>query len=401
MDRAAAAGMTEGAETRKAGLGQGLMVVLAGFLPILAIVALSPAVPRIAQHFAEVPNAGTLIPLIVTAPGLMIALFSPVMGWLADRYGRRLLLVISTLIYGAVGIAPLFFDSLPEIFASRLALGLCEAAILTVTNTLLGDYFDHDRRRTWLTLQGLVGPIFGTSVVAISGFLTARTWNASFLIYAVAFPIFLATLVTIYEPPAQARSAPAQGAQTPFPWLHVAIFSAVTLFASTIYYVYIVQVGLAFSRVGVTQPDRIGLLISLASIGVFLGAALFQWLSGRCNSAQQILVFLTLLGAGLVGIGFSPDASTMTGFAFVQQLGAGISIPALVLWAISRTPAEHRGRGMGCWTAAFFLGQFTSPLFFSGAKLLSGDLQRTFAYLGGIALLGALVALRPAFAARR
>ncbi|MEE3625364.1 MFS transporter [Nitrospirillum sp. BR 11752] len=137
---------------RQAGVGQGVLVVLAGFLPILAIVALSPAVPKIMERFGAVPGVGTLVPLLVTAPGLMIALTSPLMGWVVDRYGRRRLLLWATAVYGFLGIAPYFLDDLKLIIASRLALGMAEAGILTVTNTLIGDYFAHDQRRTWLTI---------------------------------------------------------------------------------------------------------------------------------------------------------------------------------------------------------------------------------------------------------
>ncbi|TWB40605.1 MFS transporter [Nitrospirillum pindoramense] len=386
---------------RQAGVGQGVLVVLAGFLPILAIVALSPAVPKIMERFGAVPGVGTLVPLLVTAPGLMIALTSPLMGWVVDRYGRRRLLLWATAIYGFLGIAPYFLDDLKLIIASRLALGVAEAGILTVTNTLIGDYFAHDQRRTWLTIQGLVGPVFGTSVVALSGYMTAMTWNASFLIYAVAFPIFLAMIVYIYEPVVAAAATGPGAAKVAFPWADVVITSLVTLFSASLYYVYIVQVGLAFGEVGVSSPQTVGLLISIASIGVFLGAALFQWLSGRFTGPQQILAFLLLLGVGLVGIGIAGDQTTMTAAAFVQQLGAGIAIPALVLWSVSKLPAERRGRGMGVWAGCFFLGQFTSPLFVTAAKGVAGTMQGAFGVLGGAALAGALIALACVLRGRR
>lgn len=60
--------------TRKAGIPQGLVMALTSFLPILAIISLVPAVPSLIQHFDNVPHARTLIPLMITAPGLMIAL---------------------------------------------------------------------------------------------------------------------------------------------------------------------------------------------------------------------------------------------------------------------------------------------------------------------------------------
>lgn len=377
------------AAPRAAGVAQGLVIVLAGFLPVLAIVSLAPAVPSIIGAFPETQNATTLVPLAVTAPGLMIALFSPLMGWWVDRNGRRNLLILATLIYGVVGLIPFFVDSLETLIASRLALGICEAAILTATNTLIGDYFTHDQRRKWLTIQGLIGPILGTSVVFLSGFMAAQSWQLPFAIYAVAFLISLAMLAFLYEPDMQAQTKD-QPEATVFPWLQISVCAGFTLFAASLYYVYIVQVGRAFGEVGVTSAGQVGIQISIASIGVVLGAALFQWVSKRFSSDLQLLIFLSLVGAGLIGIGLSNDVVTMTAFAFVQQLGAGILIPALVLWTVSHLPPEHRGRGMGIWSACFFLGQFISPLLFSGAQLLSGSVREAFVLLGVVSVAGAL-----------
>ncbi len=375
---------------RRAGIGQGVTVMFAAFLPILAIVGLAPAVPNIIAAFKDMPNATTLVPLAVTAPGLMIALFSPLMGWIADRHGRRKLLLGATLAYGVIGLIPLFVGSIEALIGSRLALGICEAAILTVTNTLIGDYFSHDERRGWLTFQGVIGPIFGTGTVFLAGFLAAQSWQLPFAIYAVAFPISLLMLIFLFEPDVRAEAIADQQVSTPFPWRRVLVSCGFTLFAAALYYVYIVQIGRAFGEVGVTSAADVGILISIASIGVVLGALLFQWVSRRFTSDLQLLIFLSLLGIGLLGIGLSHDATTMTAFAFVQQLGAGILIPALVLWTVSHLPAEHRGRGMGIWSGCFFLGQFVSPLLVSGTELLSGSMREAFLILGVVSVAGGL-----------
>ena len=377
---------------RKAGPAQGIVVVFAAFLPILAIVALAPVVPRLVEAFAGVPGAATLVPLAVVAPGLMIALFSPLMGWLADRYGRRRLLLVSTFCYGIVGVAPYFLLDLKAIFASRLAMGLCEAAILTVTNTLIGDYYEHDERRRWLTIQGLVGPVFGTSTVALAGYMAAVAWQIPFLIYLIAFPILLGMVAFIFEPQVVTHAEGSAERATPFPWRHVIVTSLVTFFCASLYYVYIVQIGLGFAAIGINDPSRVGLLISLASIGVFIGAILFQIVSGRFSFLVQIGIFLALLGVGLCGIGLSHSQAMMTGSAFVQQLGAGILIPALVLWTVAGLPVRHRGRGMGIWSGSFFLGQFGSPLIVTLTSGFVGSLLGTFAVLGVLALAGSTYA---------
>jgi len=376
---------------RTAGPSQGVLIILAGFLPILAIVALAPVVPKMIEHFASVPGATTLIPLAVTAPGLMIALLAPAMGWLADRHGRRRLLLIATLFYGFVGIAPFFLDNLIGIFAARLGLGVCEAAIMTVANALVGDYFGERQRRFWLMLQSALGPILGVSVLIGAGHLATLDWRMPFLIYAISFPIFLAMLVFIFEPQQAVARDMGEIADT-FPTRHMIITCAVTLFCSSLYYVYIVQVGLAYTAIGVTSPDQIGSKIGLANIGIFFGGLLFRPLSEKLGSAAQVAIFLVLMAIGMIGIGLAKTGDAMMMLSIVQQLGAGMMIPVLLLWVISGLPLSHRGRGMGIWSSCFFIGQFTSPLLVTASGAAVGSILNVFALLGAIALIGAALA---------
>ena len=79
-------------QPRKAGPWQAWIVILINQLPMMAIVALMPALPTLMAHFAGMPNSDLLVPMILTAPGLCIALCAPFAGVLVDKYGRRRLL---------------------------------------------------------------------------------------------------------------------------------------------------------------------------------------------------------------------------------------------------------------------------------------------------------------------
>jgi len=381
--------------SRKAGAGQGITLVTASFLPILAIVSLTTAVPTIIDHFAGHGNIALDVTMMVSAPGLAIALIAPFAGLLADRLGRRTLLVWATLFYGVVGVAPLFLTTLPAIIATRLLLGAAEAFILTLVNTLIGDYWDQAGRRRWLVIQGVVGPAVATGVIAASGALTALHWNAVFAIYSVAFPIFIGMWLYIFEPAPHVASLEeprASVAGRNFPAGRVAVISATTLFASALFYVFIIQGGLVFREVGVVDPARLGVLVSFASLAVPVGALLFGYLSRR-PITLQLLVFFGMMGAGLAGIGASRDSHWMFAALLVQQTAAGMSVPLLIAWAVSSLPFEHRGRGMGFWTAAFFLGQFASPLLVNVARAMTGSVRGAFVVAGIFGLAGAAISL--------
>lgn len=381
---------------RRPGLAQGLTVIIAGFLPILAIVSMFPAVPAMIDHFSSDPDVRWKVPAMVSAPGMTIAIVALFAGMLVDRFGRRRLLLASAFLYGIFGAAPYFLDSLNAIYASRLALGLSEAALLTTLNTLIADYWDERGRRNWLTLQGLAGPFLASFVIFGSGYLASTHWNGVFLIYLVGFPIALAIWAFLYEPASDATArkvlgmdAPEAGSP-PFPWRQVLSIGAVTLLSSALYYVFIINGGMVWREVGVQSPAEIGRLTSLPSLFVMAGAAIF-WLLDRkgFSSRAQIAAFLGVLGSGLAILGLAPDWRWVVFGLVVQQTGAGMAVPTLIAWAQRGLPYQHRGRGMGVWTACFFFGQFSSPLLVSVVRGALGTMQGAFLAAGLVGVIGA------------
>ncbi len=369
---------------------QGITIVIAAFLPIIAIVAMGPAVPTMIEHFANDPEARGKVPAMIGAPGLTMAFLAPFAGLLVDRFGRRPLLLFATLTYALFGTAPLFLDNLDQIYASRLLLGVSEAGILTVVNTLIGDYWDDRGRKNWLFLQGLLGPFIAAIIGLIVGYATKLQWNGVFFVYLIALPIWAAMLVWLFEPAKQAKAE--QIEQTPatsFPWRSAVLTGGVTLFVSMLYYVFIINGALVFKEVGVTQPERYGALIFIPSLFILAGAALFRMLAMRSN-VLQLGVFLLLLGGGLAGIGLATSVPTMIAALIMQQTAAGMAVPTLIAWTQSKYGFAHRGTGMGIWTGAFFLGQSQSPRLVHAIDSSVGSMQGAFlaAGLAGLAAGG-------------
>ena len=383
--------MADPVDRPRAGALQGLTIAFAGFLPVMAILSLAPAVPTIIQHFGLVPRAELIVPLMVTAPGLMIALFAPIAGWIADKYGRRRAILTATFAYGFFGAAPILLHDLTPIFISRFAVGLSEAFILTIVNALFADYFAPDERRKWITVQGVLGPILGIATLMMSGVLTARMWNGAFLIYLSAFVIFAAMAFSFFEP-AKARhnTEPTDAGTSSFPWKDAAKFGLVTLVGSTLYYVYTVQAGLAFRAIGVTSSGQLGVLLGIAALGVPIGAIGFNWLSRRWASEWLLASFLLLFSAGLIGMALSNDVTSMTIASFVEQIGAGMAVTSMIFWVSRILRPEHRGRGFGIWTAAFFVGQFVSPAVVGLMNAATGGILATFLVMGVVAAVAGL-----------
>lgn len=379
------------AAPRKADWRQGWILVFSGFLPVMAIIALAPTLPTLLAHFHDVPNAKLMVPLLITAPSACIALFAPAAGVIADRFGRRKLLLWSMAFYGGGGLMPFAIDNFWAVVAGRVVIGIGEAGVLTVVNTLLADYYEEKERHRWLMLQGVVGSVLGTVTIAGSGFLAAQGWQYPFLVYAVAIPILVASLAFLFEPEPRKKAVSHAVATTPFPYLVALMVCGVTVALSTIYYVQVIHFSLLLKELGLADPKSIGLSMALPSIGVPIGAVLFK-LTTRFGAGTQIMLVFLGYAIGLGGIGMAPDYQTALGFAFVQQLANGLIVPALIAWTQSKFSFEHRGRGMGWWASSFFVAQFLSPAVVNLMRGYAGNLQAAFLGFGMIAAACALLA---------
>jgi len=379
-----AAAMTRGRGTT----AKGIVLVLSQVLPVMAIVSLFPAIPKLAAHFGAHPHAQWLIPMIVTIPSLCIALFSPVAGWVVDRFGRRPCFVGALGLYFLMGIMPLLIDDLPLIVASRALLGVAEAGIITTSSALIGDYFGEQRYR-WVSWVGVATSVFGTLLIAAGGALADISWRGPFAVYAASLPIFLVALAVIDEPLTPVADTK-KASPAAFPWKEAAIIGSVTMVTSLLYYVEPLHIATVLLDKGAGSATRIGLIQAATSIAYIGGAFFYRRLHER-TVGQLLAIAGLFIGAGLVVIALAPGHGWASVGATIQQFGAGMVIPSLLAWGQARLPIEQRGRGMGIWATTFFSGLFLCPPLVSLVGGLTGGLQPAMLALGLLTLLLAAV----------
>ncbi len=376
---------------RKAGAGQAWVLIFAMFLPIMAIVALAPALPTLMERFKDVAHAASVVPMLLTVPSLCIALCGGLAGYLTDRFGRRKLMLGAMLAYFLGGAGPFFSNTFQEVLVSRIVLGIAEAFVLTIGNALLADYFSTEDRNKWLMVQGIVGPFLATGLLLVSGALAAQGWQWPFLLYGLTVPILLLGFLYLFEPTQVAKHEQTE-ASVPFPARTVTLLCAVTIATSIVYFVQPIQFSLVLHEIGISDAALIGRISAVASITVPLGAWVFKRNAQRSIQYQMALLFL-LMGIGLTGIGLSHDYKLSVTAALFQQTAAGMAVPILVAWALSLLPAEHRGRGMGFWAASFFIGQFLSPLAVGLVRVVAGGLLPAVTISGVVCLLAAIMSV--------
>jgi MFS family permease len=383
---------------REPGLLQGIMLLLPITMAVMGISVLTPVVPLLLAQFHDVPYHDYLvIGGILTMPAIWVLLFSPVAGLMADRLGRRALLVTAMLVYAFVGAAPAFLDNVYAIIAARVAVGICESIVMTVSTTLISDYFKGRARERWLASQTAVASVSALGIIYLGGQLGADFgWRGPFYLYLYSLPLAFCVLATIWEPvPATSAASAATFSDdvryVVMPRARILGICAITLLASISFYTVITKNAEALYALGVTDSADIGKLTMLASIGVPLGTFIFWGVS------QWPIYWLLFIDFSLVGIGFTlmgraPDADSYAWGCFINQLGCGLVLPTMLVWATRGVAYAIRGRVNGIWQAAFAIGQFLSGMVITLLSKQLGGLLPTMGVMGRVVLAFAAIA---------
>jgi MFS family permease len=382
---------------REPGLLQGIMLLLPITMAVMGISVLTPVVPLLLAQFKDVPYHDYLvIGGILTMPAIWVLLFSPVAGWMADRLGRRLLLVTAMIIYAFVGILPAFLDNLYAIIASRVAVGICESIVMTVSTTLISDYYAGRARERWLASQTAVASVSALGIIYLGGQLgAAHGWRGPFYLYLYSLPLAFCVLRSIWEPsPAPLSTGLGVAEDVRYrvlPRARILGICAITLLASISFYTVITKNAEALVVLGVSDPAEIGRLTMLASIGVPLGTFVF-WGVSRLPIGWLLFVDFAFVGLGFTLMGLATDPVSYAWGSFINQLGCGLVLPTMLVWATRGLAYAIRGRVNGIWQAAFAIGQFLSGMVVTLLSKGLGGLLPTLAVMGRVILAFAVIA---------
>ncbi|MBS0218431.1 MAG: MFS transporter [Proteobacteria bacterium] len=157
-----------------------LIVACALFIENMDSTVLSTALPAIAHDYGVDPIS---LKLVLTTYLLALAVFIPVSGWVADRFGARVTFMsaIAVFLLGSVGCA--ISPSLEWMVLARFIQGMGGAMMVPVGRLVLLRTIDKSelvQALSWLTVPALVGPVMGPP---LGGFITTYFhWSWIFLI---------------------------------------------------------------------------------------------------------------------------------------------------------------------------------------------------------------------------
>ncbi|MQA11326.1 MAG: MFS transporter [Pseudonocardiaceae bacterium] len=308
--------------------------------------------------------SGTASGFIITAHGLAIALASPLMGRLIDRFGVRVPMVGGLVLYGIAGGAGVVITSFPALIVSRLLFGVGAAAVFSGTTVALLSLYRgkaRDRVMGWRTtatsLGGLAWPLLGGALGGIS-------WHATFSIYLVGIPIAIAAIFTL--PNTRADDAQRNnGGVIRLLRQRPKLFGFYGLMVSMALLTYAMAVFLPqrLAEIGIRAP----LLVSIyAVVGGAVMASLiglvYAKLRERLGYAALLRIAATAWMIGFLIYGTVSQPVVMLIAPLLLGGAQGILLPAITVLIDETAGPQLRAKAAALGGTAIFAGQFASPL---------------------------------------
>jgi MFS family permease len=176
-------------------------LLLATVFPILTTGIVSPVLDSVIGPFGTTPARVGLLISVATAPAIVLI---PLAGVLADRYGRKPLLVWSLVLFGLAGSAIAATTDFRVVLGLRFLQGVGFAGLVPTITTSIGDMYEGSLEATGQGLRMATNGLSGAVLPLLAGGLVAVAWQFPFLLYALALPVAVVVAVRFTEPTAAA-----------------------------------------------------------------------------------------------------------------------------------------------------------------------------------------------------
>ncbi len=372
--------------------GNLLVLFVTGLLYWCSMASLLPTLPL---YLDQVGATKLQIGIVMGSFAIGLLLFRPFLGKLADSRGRKIVLLIGTLIAAAAPLGYLFVKSIPLLFVLRGFHGISLAAFSTGFTTLVADLAPPEKRGEIIGNMSLVNPIGMAIGPALGGYLQVQVGNQIlFLIAAeLAFVAVLGTLQVINAP---GQYHPQQNSATSHRLWQILVSPRVRIPA-----LVLLLVGLAFGTLSTFVP------LFIKSIKVDLNAGWFysvgaissfsvRLFTGRASDRFGRGLFITLsLVAYTLAMGTLWQAQNAYAFllaALLEGAGGGTLISMIATLMADRSLPRERGRVFALCLAGFDVGTaIGGPVLGSVAEQLG--YRNMFGYAALLTLLALFIFL--------
>ena len=334
--------------------------------------------------------------LLAAVTPLVSGLLSPVFGRLADRFGRKMMLIRSlagfTVIIAAMGLV----TSVRQLFAARLLMGLF-AGFTPMAVAVASVSAPRDKASVAIArVQGAqllsvaIGPAVGGIVASHLGYRPAFFVTAGMCVIALVALIFLfqeARAPEAGEGRAARRSTPLS---VFLRYPHFVPVMSLLLIAQFVDRGLSLLIPLQVAHMpGVEAAATSGLIIAVAAVGATLSASAVARLSQFIPAGQLLLIQLLVGGAFCAAMAFAESRLPLLVLRTVVALCLGGALTLAYTVGGLIVPAETRGAAFGWLALGVQIGTAASPLL--NGWVAAWSLPGAYVLNGALAWIGAAV----------
>lgn len=361
-------------------------------LGVMGVSSITPAFPKIIRHFGISTHQVGLLITVFTLPGVVL---TPFLGILADRLGRKKILVPSIFLFGLAGGACGLTQDYHALLVFRFLQGSGAAALGSLNITLIGDLFSGRERMSAMGYNASILSIGTASYPAIGGVLAMLGWNFPFFFPLLAVPMGLWVLFSLNNPePLQEQDLKTYLVRTFFSiWKKqvLGLFLLSILTFIILYGAMLTYIPIKLSDDFGAPPYLIGLILSVSSISTAITASQLGKISSRLVARRILLLVVLFYGLALLIIPVVPSLWLMSLPAVLFGVGMGMNIPTLQTLLVGSAPPEHRAAFMSVNGMVLRIGQTLGPLVI-GVFYALGGIDAAFLSGACVAvLMGAIV----------
>lgn len=378
-------------------------IVLTVLIDVMGIAIIIPIIPDLIRELTgeDISGAASYGGWLEGSYALMAFIFSPILGELSDRYGRRPILLISLLGLGIDYIFHAYATSVLWLFVGRFIAGIFGASF-SVANAYIADISTKENKAKNF---GLIGVAFGVGFMlgpVIGGILGEYGTRLPFIFSAgLSLANFLFGLFFIPESLAKEKQRPINYKKMiPFvSFANLAKYKA--LFGLIVAYILANLAGQvmhstwSFFTMEAYGWSKLDVGISLGIIGLLVGfvqGGLIGWSVKKFGNKKVIITGFLLWTVGVMLMAFAFKPWLFYGFIPFYILG-GIASPTLQSIISNQVPENEQGNLQGTLTSAVSLMAFIGPLMFTETFSYFTNKKHSIYFAGAAFILAGFVLL--------
>ncbi len=332
-------------------------------MAIMGVSSITPVFPALVTALGVSPKQVGLLITVFTLPGVVLA---PFLGMLADRFGRKRILVPSLFLFGLAGSVCALMRDFHALLVLRFVQGIGAASLGALYATLIGDLYSGKRRTEAMGINSSVLSVGTAGYPVLGGALAGLGWYAPFALPILAVPVGLLVLFGLHNPEVRNR----QPLREYLGGVRDLLLDGriLVLFASSVatfvilYGSYLTYFPFLIDRRFGGSAFEIGLVMSSMSASTAVTSAFVGRLAERFSERRLLAVSFALLGTGMVVVPFVRSVGLLLVPTVIFGIGMGLDIPNVLTLLAGLAPAERRGALLAVNGMVLRLGQTLGPL---------------------------------------